>query len=144
MDDHIRDKPPTHGSDVFENLSWAHLAILAAVGLLVFGPERLPTVIRSSAATLHRLRSQLSKAQAELRDHIGPELDELREPLAELQRLRGMTAHGAITRHLLSDDPSSTGVDQPATTPSVTPHHDATSPGFAPRPTAGAYDREAT
>ncbi|HEX9178620.1 MAG TPA: twin-arginine translocase TatA/TatE family subunit [Mycobacterium sp.] len=49
---------------MFENLTWTHLAIIAAVGLLVFGPDRLPGAIRRSAAALRQLRAQLAEPPA--------------------------------------------------------------------------------
>lgn len=110
---------------MFDNLTWTHLAIIAAVGLLVFGPERLPGAIRWSAAALRQLRAQLADATSGLREEFGPELDELREPLAELQRLRGMTPRAAITRHLLNGhDTGAATFDHSPAAPAVEPHHD--------------------
>ena len=37
---------------------------------------------------------------------MGPEFDDLREPLSELQKLRGMTPRAALTKHLLDGDDS--------------------------------------
>ena len=42
----------------------------------------------------------------QLREDIGPEFDDLREPLTELQKLRGMTPRAALTKHLLDGDDS--------------------------------------
>jgi sec-independent protein translocase protein TatB len=42
----------------------------------------------------------------QLREDIGPEFDELRAPLSELQKLRGMTPRAALTKHLLDGDDS--------------------------------------
>ena len=103
---------------MFENLTWTHLAIIAAVGLLVFGPDRLPGAIRWSAAALRQLRSPSTSGE-----EFEPELDELREPLAELQRLRGMTPRAAITRHLLNgDDTGAATFDHSPAAPAVEPH----------------------
>ena len=123
------------GSSVFENLTWTHLAIIAAVGLLVFGPERLPGAIRWSVAALRQLRAQLTDATSGLREQFGPELDELREPLAELQRLRGMTPRAAIVRHLLDgDDTVPATSDRSPALPAVEPRHAAGSPPPASAP----------
>ena len=43
---------------------------------------------------------------SQLREDIGPEFDDLREPLSELQKLRGMTPRAALTKHLLDGDDS--------------------------------------
>jgi sec-independent protein translocase protein TatB len=43
---------------------------------------------------------------SQLREDMGPEFDDLREHLSELQRLRGMTPRAALTKHLLDGDDS--------------------------------------
>jgi sec-independent protein translocase protein TatB len=97
------------------------------IGLVVLGPERLPGAIRWSSNTLRQARDYLTGATNNLRDELGPEFDDLREPLAELQRLRGMSPRAALTKHLLDgDDSILTGkfekpVDLPPDTPSVQP-----------------------
>lgn len=45
-------------------------------------------------------------ATSQLREDLGPEFDDLREPLSELQRLKGMTPRAALTKHLLDGDDS--------------------------------------
>jgi sec-independent protein translocase protein TatB len=42
----------------------------------------------------------------QLREDMGPEFDDLREPLSELNKLRGMTPRAALTKHLLDGDDS--------------------------------------
>jgi sec-independent protein translocase protein TatB len=41
-----------------------------------------------------------------LREELGPEFDDLRQPLNEIQKLRGMSPRAAITKHLLDGDDS--------------------------------------
>ncbi|MGA7055014.1 MAG: Sec-independent protein translocase TatB, partial [Mycobacterium sp.] len=48
----------------------------------------------------------LSGVTTQLREDIGPEFDDLRGPLSELQKLRGMTPRAALTKHLLDGDDS--------------------------------------
>ena len=48
----------------------------------------------------------MSGATSQLREDLGPEFDDLREPLSELQRLKGMTPRAALTKHLLDGDDS--------------------------------------
>ena len=43
---------------------------------------------------------------SQLREDIGPAFDDLRGPLSELQKLRGMTPRAALTKHLLDGDDS--------------------------------------
>jgi sec-independent protein translocase protein TatB len=91
---------------MFANVGWGEMLVLVVVGLVVLGPERLPGAIRWSAAALRQARDYLSGVTTQLREDIGPEFDNLREPLSELQKLRGMTPRAALTKHLLNGDDS--------------------------------------
>jgi sec-independent protein translocase protein TatB len=88
------------------NLSWEHILVLVVVGLVILGPERLPGAIRWTSNALRQARDYLSGVTNQLREDIGPEFDELRAPLSELQKLRGMTPRAALTKHLLDGDDS--------------------------------------
>jgi len=91
---------------VFGNLSWEHILVLVVVGLVILGPERLPGAIRWTGNALRQAREYLSGVTTQLRQDIGPEFDDLRGPLSELQKLRGMTPRAALTKHLLDGDDS--------------------------------------
>jgi sec-independent protein translocase protein TatB len=91
---------------MFANIGWGEMLVLVVVGLVVLGPERLPGAIRWSATALRQARDYLSGVTTQLREDIGPEFDDLREPLSELQKLRGMTPRAALTKHLLDGDDS--------------------------------------
>src|SRR6478752_105801 len=69
-------------------LSWGQIAIIVLVGVFVLGPERIPTAVTWVLTNLRKLRSMAAGAQAELRKEIGPELDELRRQVADLQSLK--------------------------------------------------------
>ena len=91
---------------MFGNLSWEHILVLVVVGLVILGPERLPGAIRWTSSALRQARDYLSGVTSQLREDLGPEFDDLRGPLSELQRLRGMTPRAALTKHLLDGDDS--------------------------------------
>jgi len=91
---------------MFSSLSWEHILVLVVVGLVILGPERLPGAIRWTSNALRQARDYLSGVTNQLREDIGPEFDELRAPLSELQKLRGMTPRAALTKHLLDGDDS--------------------------------------
>jgi sec-independent protein translocase protein TatB len=91
---------------MFANIGWGEMLVLVVLGLVILGPERLPGAIRWSANTLRQARDYLSGATTNLRDELGPDFDDLRQPLAELQKLRGMSPRAALTRHLLDGDDS--------------------------------------
>lgn len=123
---------------MFANVGWGEMVVLVVVGLVILGPERLPGAIRWSANTLRQVRDYLSNATSQLRDEIGPEFDELRQPLSELQKLRGMTPRAALTKHLLDGDDSlfSGAFDRPASPPDE--------PGSPPAGGSVQFDSEAT
>ena len=91
---------------MFANIGWGEMLLLVVVGLVVLGPERLPGAIAWTAGTIRQARDYLSGATRELREELGPEFEDLRQPLSEIQKLRGMTPRAAIAKHLLDGDDS--------------------------------------
>lgn len=91
---------------MFANVGWGEMLVLVVVGLVILGPERLPGAIRWTANALRQARDYLSGVTSQLREDIGPEFDDLRGQLSELQKLRGMTPRAALTKHLLDGDDS--------------------------------------
>lgn len=113
---------------MFANVGWGEMLILVIAGLVILGPERLPGAIRWTSTALRQARDYISGATSQLREDLGPEFDDLREPLGELNKLRGMTPRAALTKHLLDgDDSIFTGrfdgprVDKPVSSPAPTP-----------------------
>ncbi|HEY7052793.1 MAG TPA: Sec-independent protein translocase protein TatB [Mycobacterium sp.] len=128
---------------MFANIGWGEMLVLVVIGLVVLGPERLPSAIRWTANALRQARDYVSGATKNLRDELGPDFDDLREPLAELQRLRnmGMSPRAALTKHLLDgDDSIFTGnFEKPVDVPPDTP---VTKPQIGSGPTP--FDADAT
>lgn len=91
---------------MFANVGWGEMLVLVVLGLVILGPERLPGAIRWTSNTIRQARDYLSGATSQLREDLGPEFDDLRQPLSELQRLRGMSPRAALTKHLLDGDDS--------------------------------------
>ena len=135
---------------MFANVGWGEMLVLVIAGLVILGPERLPGAIRWTSSALRQARDYVSGATQQLRDDLGPEFEDLREPLSELQKLRGMTPRAALTKHLLDgDDSIFTGkFDEPNGKPAVTPPVPAEDP-TPPTPTqqkplATPFDSDAT
>jgi sec-independent protein translocase protein TatB len=129
---------------MFANVGWGEMLVLVIAGLVILGPERLPGAIRWTSSALRQARDYISGATSQLREDLGPEFEDLREPLSELNKLRGMTPRAALTKHLLDgDDSLFTGkFNDPVTPPvrSVTPPLAAT-----PEPPATTpFDTDAT
>jgi sec-independent protein translocase protein TatB len=136
---------------VFANLGWGEMLLLVIIGLVVLGPERLPGAIRWTAGAVRQAREYVSGATSQLKDDFGADFDDLREPLSELQKLRGMTPRAALTKHLLDgDDSLFTGKFDKGSEPgSSTPKPPAAGtptppPGTPPAPTATPFDTDAT
>ncbi|MGZ6779309.1 MAG: Sec-independent protein translocase protein TatB [Mycobacterium sp.] len=134
---------------MFANVGWGEMLVLVIAGLVILGPERLPGAIRWTSSALRQARDYVSGATQQLRDDLGPEFDDLREPLSELQKLRGMTPRAALTKHLLDgDDSIFTGkFEEPNGKPAVqpAPAEDPTPPTpTQQKPLATPFDSDAT
>jgi sec-independent protein translocase protein TatB len=132
---------------MFANVGWGEMLVLVIAGLVVLGPERLPGAIRWTSGALRQARDYISGATSQLREDLGPEFEDLREPLSELNKLRGMSPRAALTKHLLDgDDSLFTGkFDDPVTPPArpVTPSAAAT-PEPPAQPATTPFDTDAT
>jgi sec-independent protein translocase protein TatB len=91
---------------MFANVGWGEMLLLVVIGLVILGPERLPGAIRWTSNSLRQARDYISGATNQLREDLGPDFEEFRQPLSELQKLRGMTPRAALTKHLLDGDDS--------------------------------------
>ncbi len=136
---------------MFANVGWGEMLLLVIAGLVILGPERLPGAIRWTSSALRQARDYVSGATKQLRDDLGPEFDDLREPLSELQKLRGMTPRAALTKHLLDgDDSIFTGkfdgsADKPAVEPAPAEPTSSTPPTPpAAQPLTTPFDTDAT
>jgi len=133
---------------VFGNVGWGEMLVLVVAGLVILGPERLPGAIRWTTNSIRQAREYLSGATSQLREDLGPEFDDLRQPLSELQKLRGMSPRAALTKHLLDgDDSFLTGnFDKPVSAPPPTEPAAPTPPVAPLTPPSGVtpYDSDAT
>lgn len=100
------------------------IMLLAVVGLLVFGPERLPRAAADAAKWLKQLRTMASGARQDLADSAGIDLTDTVDTVKSLQEFHPRR----LAANLLSDEP-----EKPK--PPVDP------PDAAPRP---AFDPDAT
>ena len=62
---------------MFNQIGWGELILLAIVGLLVLGPERLPKAAADAARMLRQLRNMARNATADLKAELGPEMADL-------------------------------------------------------------------
>jgi sec-independent protein translocase protein TatB len=133
---------------MFANVGWGEMLVLVVAGLVILGPERLPGAIRWTTNSIRQAREYLSGATSQLREDLGPEFDDLRQPLSELQKLRGMSPRAALTKHLLDgDDSFLTGnFDKPVSPggPAADPAPTPPAPAPLPPPGVTPFDSDAT
>lgn len=63
-------------------MGWPEIAVLMIVGLLVFGPDKLPHMAKQAGGFVRQIRQMADNAKRDLRSELGPEFDDLR--LADL------------------------------------------------------------
>jgi sec-independent protein translocase protein TatB len=78
------------------NIGPLELVVLAFVGIVVLGPERIPGLARDAARLIRALREVATGARTQLRDELGPEFADI--------DLRSLNPRTAITQALLGDD----------------------------------------
>ena len=71
-------------------VGWQEILVIVVVGLIVFGPDRLPGMVRKGAQWLARFRAQASEAVDELRRaaDIADIEEEVKAGSADMRRMR--------------------------------------------------------
>jgi sec-independent protein translocase protein TatB len=78
------------------NIGPLELMVLAIVGLVVLGPDKLPGLARDAARMIRTLRELATGAREQLRDELGPEFADV--------DLRNLNPRHAISKVLLGDE----------------------------------------
>ena len=78
------------------NIGPFEIMVLAIVGLIVLGPDRLPGLARDAARLLRNLRDMATGARKQLRDELGPEFADI--------DLRNLNPRTAVQRAVFGDD----------------------------------------
>ena len=84
------------------------IIIIAVIGLLVFGPERLPRAAADAARWLREIRGMASGARKELADSAGIDLADTVDTVRSLQEFHPRR----LATSLLKDE-SADGADKP-------------------------------
>jgi sec-independent protein translocase protein TatB len=111
---------------MFDHVGWSELIVLAIVGLVVLGPDRLPKAAADAAKWLRELRKMARNATQDIKAELGPEMADL--DLASLHPRR------IVSSALWDEDESETAVTTPPTRAYVPLSSDESPP----------YDAEAT
>jgi sec-independent protein translocase protein TatB len=78
------------------NVGPFEMLVLAAVALIVFGPDKLPQLAKDAARMLRTLRDLAQGARSQLNDELGPEFADF--------DLRSLNPRTAIRNALLGDE----------------------------------------
>ncbi len=90
---------------MFGSLGGGEILVLILVGLIVFGPERLPTVARDAAKVLRQLRQMATAARDEINTELGPDVADL--------DLRSLHPRTFVQKHLFGEDDESRTLSEP-------------------------------
>ena len=90
------------------------ILIVAVIGLLVFGPERLPRAAADAAKWMRQIRTMASGARQDLADSAGIDLDETVDTIKSLREFHPRR----LAANLLNDESEPT---KPAKPPAPAP-----------------------
>lgn len=116
------------------DVSFSELVLILIVGLIVFGPEKLPEVVRSAGLWIGKLRRSFNNIRSEIEREVG--VEELKrdlhnqaimDSLKDVQNdLRGAQQHieqlpHEVSRHLIGQPPAANTSAPPAGTTAPAP-----------------------
>ena len=122
------------------------LLVLLIVGLLVFGPDRLPEMVRQAGSWVRDLRRMVANARRDLSEGIG--VDE-----ADLRKLQNLNPKAYVRRNVLEGLDLDLGLDEkprrrngakPPGPAAPSPKPPAASATPAPAPTLTPFDPDTT
>ena len=133
------------------NIDATELILLLVLGVVMFGPEKLPAFARKAARVFVALRGIANNAQTQLRQELGPEYSDLK--IEDLNPKRFVAKHmreeiAAIeeAKREISDTGRAAKAAAGVTTATAVRHDppDAVTETPSPKPLAVPYDPEAT
>ncbi|SDJ31481.1 sec-independent protein translocase protein TatB [Actinokineospora alba] len=127
---------------MFESIGWAEILVLGVAGLFILGPERLPDAAAWVGRTVRKVREYATGARDQLKSELGPEYDELRKPLQDLQQLRNLDPKQLVANHLFGDNDNGVKPNGHAPQPAI-PERPAEPPKATP-PQQSPFDPDAT
>ena len=88
---------------MFSSFGWGEFLFIMIIGLIVIGPERLPSVIEDVRAAIYAARKGIANAKKELNGEFDG-LAEFKEPLDTVSRYAAMGPRRAVTSLLFDDE----------------------------------------
>lgn len=81
---------------MFGSLGWPEMLTLIVVALLVFGPDKLPSVARDAAQMLRTVRGLAKDARQQVKTELGPEFSDF--------DLDSLNPRSFVRKNLFEDD----------------------------------------
>jgi sec-independent protein translocase protein TatB len=81
---------------VFGSLGWPEMLTLLVVALLIFGPDKLPSVAKEAAQMLRTVRNMAKDARSQLKTELGPEFTDF--------DLDSLNPRSFVRKNLFEDD----------------------------------------
>jgi sec-independent protein translocase protein TatB len=81
---------------VFGSLGWPEMLTLLVVALLIFGPDKLPSVAKDAAQMLRTVRNMAKDARSQLKTELGPEFTDF--------DLDSLNPRSFVRKNLFEDD----------------------------------------
>lgn len=88
---------------MFSSIGWGEVFFILIIGLIVIGPERLPSVIEDVRAAIYAARKAINNAKRELNGEL-EEFEELRKPLDTVSQYASMGPKRAMAKFFFEDD----------------------------------------
>ena len=94
---------------VFGSLGWPEMLTLLVVALLIFGPDKLPTVAKDAAQMLRTVRNLAKDARSQITTELGPEFTDF--------DLDSLNPRSFVQKNLFGDDDDDPALDKQSQRP---------------------------
>ena len=88
---------------MFGSLGWPEMLTLLVVALLIFGPDKLPAVVKDAAQMLRTVRNMAKDARSQIKTELGPEFSDF--------DLDSLNPRSFVQKNLFGDDDDA-GLDE--------------------------------
>ncbi|MDK8241109.1 Sec-independent protein translocase protein TatB [Corynebacterium coyleae] len=92
---------------MFSSIGWGEIFFILIIGLIVIGPERLPSVVEDVRAAIYAAKKAINNAKAELNGELG-EFEEFKKPIDTVSRYAAMGPKRAMAKVLFEDEEPNT------------------------------------
>ena len=88
---------------MFSNIGWGEIFFILIIGLIVIGPERLPSVVEDVRAAIYAAKKAINNAKAELNGELEG-FEEFKQPINTVSQYAAMGPRRAMAKVLFEDD----------------------------------------